>query len=226
MSKNRAIRTTVAVFGILTGMAGIDHGLFEVLQGNVRPDSVMIEAIGPSQRFWQYGTETALTVIPSFLISGILSIVFGALVVVWAVAFVHGKYGAAILLFITVTLFLVGGGFAPIVLSLLACAAATRINKSLRWWRSHLPVTLRGFLARLWPASLIALVVLFVVAVEMAIFGYPLLRLFEADTTFSIQVTLGYIMVGLMLLSIVTGFAKDIQRQSEGSGSEGLGKDA
>jgi len=220
MSKNRATRATVAVLGILIGLAGIDHGLFEVLQGNVRPDSVMIEAIGPAQRFWQYGTETALTLIPSFLVSGILSIVIGMLVAVWALAFVHRRYGAAILLLLTVSLFLLGGGFAPIVLSILASAAATRIDKPLNWWRSHLPVTLRGFLARLWPASLVALVVLFVIAVEMAIFGYPLLWLFGADTTISVQFTLGYIMVGLMLLSILSGFAVDIQRRPEGLGED------
>lgn len=220
MGKNRATRTTVAVFGILVGLAGIDHGFFEALQGNVRPDNVMIEAIGPVQRFWQYGTETALTVIPSFLISGILSIVIGVLVVIWALAFVHRRYGAVILLLLTIALFLVGGGFAPIFLSILASAAATRINRPLAWWRAHLPAKLRSFLARLWPASLVALVVLFAITVEIAIFGYPLLWLFTAETTFSIQYTLGYIMVGLMLLSILSGFAQDSQRQSDRLGKE------
>jgi hypothetical protein len=214
MGKNQATRITVAVLGILVGLAGIDHGFFETLQGNVRPDSVMIEAIGPVQRFWQYGTETALTIIPSFLISGILSIVIGVMVMIWALAFVHRRYGAVILLLLTIGLFLVGGGFAPIFLSILASYAATRINKPLRWWRAHLPAILRSFLARLWPPSLVALVVLFVVTVEIAILGYPLLRLFTPETTFSIQFTFGYIMLGFVLLSILSGFAQDSQRQS------------
>lgn len=54
----------------------------------------------------------------------------------------------------------------------------------------------------------------------VAVFGYPLLWLFEADTTFSIQFTLGYIMLGLIVLSILTGLTKDIQRKSEGLGPE------
>jgi hypothetical protein len=48
----------------------------------------------------------------------------------------------------------------------------------------------------------------------------PLRWLFGADATFSIQIILGYIMVGLMLLSILSGFAEDIQRRPEGSERE------
>ena len=62
------------------GLAGIEHGYFELLQGNNTPDNIMITAIGPSQRFWEHGTERALTIIPNFTVTGILAIVFGLLV--------------------------------------------------------------------------------------------------------------------------------------------------
>ena len=214
MKNNGATRAVASTLGVLVGLAGVEHGFFEVLQGNVSPSSIMIEAIGPAQRFWEYGIEPALTIVPNFLVTGILAIILGLLVTVWAGAFIDRKYGALILLFMSITLWLVGGGFAPIFMSLLAAATATRINKPLKWWRAHLPVKLRGFLAKLWLWSIISFVVVFVVGVEIAIFGYPLLWLFDASTTYSIQSILAFIMVALMPVSIITAFAHDIQKQT------------
>jgi hypothetical protein len=214
LKNNGATRAVASTLGVLVGLAGVEHGFFEVLQGNVSPSDVMIEAIGPAQRFWEYGTERALTIIPNFLVTGILAIILGLLVTVWAGAFIDRNYGAWILLLMSIMLWLVGGGFAPIFMSLLAAATATRINKPLKWWRAHLPVKLRGFLAKLWLWSIISFVVVFVVGVEIAIFGYPLLWLFDASTTYSIQSTLAFIMVALMPVSIITAFAHDIQKQT------------
>lgn len=83
-----AAKVVAATLGILVGVAAIEHGFFEILQGNVRPDGMMIDAIGPAQKFWEYGGENALTLIPNFLVSGILSVFFGILMVIWAWRFV------------------------------------------------------------------------------------------------------------------------------------------
>ncbi len=214
LTTNRATRIFATTLGVLVGLAGINHGFFEFLQGNVRPDSRMIDAIGPEQRFWEYGTETALTIVPNFLLSGILAMIIGLLVVIWAYAYVHTRFGAAVLLFLSVALFLVGGGFAPIFLTILAFIAATRINKPLRWWQSRLPAGIRSLTAKLWPWSLAASTLLFVVAVEIAIFGYPLLWLLEADATFSIQFSLGLAMLLLAIVSLPAAFAHDAQTQA------------
>jgi hypothetical protein len=210
-----ATRVVASTLGVLVGLAGIEHGIFEVLQGDVRPDGIMIEAIGPAQRFWEYAAEPALTIIPSLLVSGILAIVFGVLVVVWSVAFIQTKYGPVVLLILSIILWLVGGGFAPIFFTIFAVATATRIGKPLTWWRKVLPVKVRGVLAKIWPWSTVLFVLVFLIGVEIAIFGYPLLWFFEADTTYAIQWNSAYLMLALMLLSIATGFAHDIQRQGK-----------
>ena len=207
-----ATRAVASTLGVLVGLAGIEHGFFEMLQGNVAPSGIMIEAIGPAQRFWEYGTERALTIIPNFFVTGILAIIVGLLVTIWAGAFIDRKYGAWILLLLSIILWLVGGGFAPIFMSILASVTATGINKPLKWWRAYLPVNLRGFLAKLWPWSIIIFVVVFVIGVEIAIFGYPLLWFYSAEVTYEIQYTLAYIMVGFMPLSILTSIAHDIQQ--------------
>jgi len=58
-------------------------------------------------------------------------------------------------------------------------------------------------------------VIVFVIGVEIAIFGYPLLWLFDANTTYNIQNSLVFIMLALIPVSIVTTFACDIQKQTK-----------
>jgi hypothetical protein len=212
---NRATRVVASTLGTLVGLAGIDHGIFEILQGHIRPESYMIAAIGPQQRFWVYGEETALTIIPSFLISGILSVILGIVVIVWAIGFVDRKYGSGVLLLLSIALFLVGGGFAPIFMALIACLTATRIQKPLKFWRAVLPAVIRKFLGKIWLGVLIAFVIIFVFSVIVAIFGWPLTAFFDDATAFKHLNSISFVMVGLMLLSSLCGFAHDIQKQDE-----------
>jgi hypothetical protein len=206
-----AIRAVASTLGVLVGLAGIEHGFFEMLQGNVKPNGLLIDAIGPAQRFWEYSSETALTIIPNMLLTGILAIIVGLSVTIWAAYYVDKKYGARVLLLLSIILWLVGGGFAPVFMAIFAYIAASRINRPLNWWRAHLPAFIRGFLAKLWPWSIIIFVVVFVVGVEIAIFGYPLLWFYSAEVTYSIQWALAYIMVVFWPLSILTAIAYDIE---------------
>jgi hypothetical protein len=208
---NRATRIVASTLGVLVGLAGIDHGIFEIMQGNVAPDSLMIAAIGPEQRFWEYGLETAFTIIPSFLISGILSILIGTLVVVWSAVYIDRKYGGGILMLLSIILFLVGGGFAPIFMAIIASLTASRINKPLTFWRKVLPGTVQNFLARIWLGTLIVFVMVFVVSVVIAIFGWPLTAFYGQESSFKILNNLSFLMLGLMLLSVLIAFAHDIQ---------------
>jgi hypothetical protein len=209
----RATRLTASTLGTLVGLAGIDHGIFEILQGHNPPSSIMIAAIGPKQRFWLYGEETALTIIPSFLISGFLAVIISVILIIWAIGYVDHKHGAGILMALSTALFLVGGGFAPIFIALIASLTATRINKPLRFWRAVLPEGLRIFLRKIWVGVLIAFVIIFIFSVVVAIFGWPMTVFFDDDTAFRHLNTLSFIMLGMMLLLVLSGFASDIQQQ-------------
>jgi len=211
MQTNHATRVIASTFGVLVGLAGIDHGIFEILQGNTRPDGLMIAAIGSAQRFWQYGEETALTIVPNFLITGILAVVFGILVMIWSIQYIDKKPGAGILFFLGVILFLFGGGFAPIFMTIIASLTASRIKSRLNFWRAVLPGFIQRFFGSIWVGVLVAFIVIFVSSVVIAIFGWPLMLFFDADTTMSYLSTLSYIMLGLMLFAPLTGFAHDIQ---------------
>ncbi|MHA1958606.1 MAG: hypothetical protein ACW99U_00085 [Candidatus Thorarchaeota archaeon] len=206
-----AARAVASVYGILVGLASIEHGIFEMLQGDVAPDGFFIDAIGDAYRFWPGAMEYAVTIVPNFLLTGILAIVFGTLVIVWSAKFVQRKYGATVFLLLALSAFLVGGGFAPIFLTLLGVGAATRIDKPLNWWRTRLPAGARGALAKAWPGILIAFVIVFWGAVGIQIFGLP------ADLVVigAIMGVLSILMVLLMPLVVMAGLAFDAQKPLE-----------
>jgi hypothetical protein len=212
---NNAIRTVTSTFGVLCGLAGIVHGFFEMLQGNVTPGSIVINAIGPAQKLWPLATLHAFTIIPNFFITGICTMIVGFLIVIWAGAFIHGKYGARVLLLLSIILFLGGGGFGPLFLAIIASLTATQINKPLSWWRTHLPNNLQNILVKLWPWALITYLLFFSSSVGIAIFGIPLVWFFSADTTYGILLNLGPISDVLLLVAILTAFAYNIQKQTD-----------
>ena len=79
---NKKTSITSSAIGVLLGLAGIvNHGLFEILQGNITTNGFYIEAIGENHRFWLYGTEGAFTLIHNFLITGIFAILVGLTIV-------------------------------------------------------------------------------------------------------------------------------------------------
>jgi hypothetical protein len=207
-----ATRITAMALGIVTGIAGMEHGFFELLQGNVASNGLVIEAIGPIQRFWELGTEPALTILPNFLVTGILAMTLGLAMIIWSGAFVHKKQGAPVLAFLTIGLFLFGGGFAPIGSALVAILAAARINKPLTWWKKHLPVRIQGFLTKSWKWSLVIVVIVYLYCLWVAIFGWPLTLFFDATTVNNIQLVTGLGLLAVMVYLLPAGFAFDIQK--------------
>jgi hypothetical protein len=126
LNATRAIATTV---GVLCGLSGVNHGLFEVLQGHTPTPGLIIQAIGPAQRFWPLGTEEALTLVPNFLVSGLLSMALGVAIVVWSLRFLDSRRGPAVFLGLFIALFLTGGGIGQVVLFLPAWAFARHMDR-------------------------------------------------------------------------------------------------
>lgn len=210
-----ATRIVASTLGAIVGLAGIEHGIFEILQGNTTTNGLVIDAIGSGQKLWPGATKPAFTIIPSFFVSGILAVIVGGtLVTIWAVVFIERKHGGAVLLFLSVLLFLVGGGSPPLFLGVIASLVTTRIHKPLTWWRAHLSVDARNFLTKLWPWSILVFVLMFWFSVAIAITGWPLV-IFDASGTnaYFILSLLGYVSDVIMLLVVVAGFAYDIQQR-------------
>ena len=98
--------------------------------------------------------------------------------------------------------------------AVLAIIVATRINKPLTGWSTHLPVSVRGFLASSWKWALIVCASGYLFCIVSAIFGGPLLLFFDARTTNDIVTAIGLGVLVLMLYVISVGFVYDIQKQA------------
>ena len=196
--------------GVLLGIAGIDHGFFETLQGNQPTTGLIIQAIGPAQRIWVHGTEEAFTLIPNFLVTGILAIMVSLTIMIWSVGFVHKRHGSTIFILLFILLVLVGGGIGQIIFFTLAWAVSTRINLPLTWWRKVLPVNIRQGLAKLWPVTLTVVSVCFLFALEIAVWGFvPGI----SDPDQRLYICWSFLGIGLAayFLTFISGFAHDIQ---------------
>ncbi len=124
LSKTRVAASAIGIFG---GLGGASHGPGEMFQGNIAPNGLVIEA-------WPELTvlagEPAMTIIPSFLVTGVLTVIFGLLVAVWAAKFVQRKNGGLVLIFLSIIMLLVGGGLFPPVFGVVAGIIGTRIKPS------------------------------------------------------------------------------------------------
>jgi hypothetical protein len=144
---HRATRAVVGVLGALVGLAGVEHGVGEVLQGPVRPDGLSIMSWPDAAALEVLSGEPAMTVIPDLRVTGVLAIVVGLLVAVWSVWFVGHRHGGVVLVGLSMLLLLVGGGVAPPVMGVVLGAVATRMRKP----SNGVPPALPQAIAPGWP---------------------------------------------------------------------------
>jgi hypothetical protein len=91
-------------------------------------------------------------------------------------------------------------------IGIIAGEAGTRVHTPLTWWRAHLTIHTRRFFAELWPWSLIVFVLW---SPFEWILGY-----FFNEYMLNLALITMFFSLGLMLLTVLTAFAHDIQRQT------------
>ena len=198
----KAAKTVAAWFGISAGIAGIEHGYFEILQGNTRPESLMIASMGHPcvpEEAWN-ACEPAMTIIPNFLLTGILAVVISLLVLTWSAAFVGRKNGGAILILLSVALLLFGGGLFPPLIGMVGGVAGLKINKPLTGKQAKGPV---GGVAKLWPWPLVIFMV-WIIGQWPA--GYFFNDFMQKAMYFGL-----FLIFATLPLSVYTAYAHDVQ---------------
>jgi hypothetical protein len=198
----RATRITAALLGVFAGIGGPEHGVFEIMRGNVWPRGLIITSMGPPcnpEEVW-HACEPAMTVIPNFLVTGVLATIVGVITMVWAAAFVHKKRGGVILIALSVALLLVGGGLFPPVIGVVAGITGMWINTPI----TREPTRLSGFLAGLWPWPL---VVFYVWTFGQFVVGHFFNELMMKSGLIS-PLTI----IGLMGLTTASAFGYDVHR--------------
>jgi hypothetical protein len=201
----RATRIVASLLGAFAGFGGPEHGVFEIMQGNVRPESFMIVSMGPPcdpDQVWN-ACEPAMTVVPSFLVTGILSIIVGLITMVWAGFFVQRKRGGLVLILLSIALLLVGGGLFPPLIGIVAGVVGTRINAP----AVRRTTGLSRFLAALWPWPLVAFFVW--------VFGQFVIGYFFNDFLLNSGFLIPFLIIGLMALAIASAFARDVETAAE-----------
>jgi hypothetical protein len=148
-----ATHLSASTFGALAGLAGIEHGVGEILQGNRATGGIVIESWPESALFRILGGEPALTLVPNLLVTGILAVVVSLALLVWAVGFVQRRHGGLMMILLSIAMFLVGGGFGSALVGVIAGMVGTRITAPHTWWRAHLSVNAQRVLAAAWPWS-------------------------------------------------------------------------
>jgi hypothetical protein len=200
------MRAMASIYGVYAGLLGVEHGYFETLHGNVATGGIRISAVSPPGLPFPFGDEPAMTIIPNFLVTGILAILFGLIIVIWSAGYVQRKNGGIVLLLLSIILLLVGGGYALISLLIIASIAGIMINSSFPWVRLHLSSNiLMHFLAKLWPWSFV--ITLMWVPVEF-ILGYFL------GLNMNLSVMLSFPIIVPLILSLFSGFASDIHNRN------------
>ncbi len=208
-----ATRTFAAVFGTLAALAGIEHGLGEVLQGSVRPAGLVIESWPDSAFFRIQSGEPALTVVPDLLAAGILSILVSCAVLAWAVTGVQRRRGGLVLIGLSAVLLLVGGGFGPPLLGVLVGLAAelggaplaARRARAARRLASGRAAALLPPLVALWPAALATCLATWLLLLP----GIPMLSYFWGVESAALVVAVICMAFGLLVVTAALGLARD-----------------
>lgn len=207
----RATWLVASVFGVLASIGGMTHGVGEIRQGNVAPENFFFPSWADGPIATEMGGDPAISVVPNFLVTGILALIVSGAMLVWAAAFVQRKHGGLVLMLLAIVLLLVGGGIGSPVIAFLAGVAGTRIHAPHRWWRAHVTTSLQRALAWLWPW-------VFALALVNGLFlfvGAVLLVYSISLNNSDLFLNSFYFAVVSVALSIIAAVAHDVQPREE-----------
>ncbi|HSJ55814.1 MAG TPA: hypothetical protein VLC95_01440 [Anaerolineae bacterium] len=201
-----AARATATLFGVLAGLGGLTHGIGEVLQGNVRPKGILIESWTQGPIATNMGGEPGMTIVPNLRVTGVLTIL-ASLAVIATALLVRDKKGGRRMILFSILMLLVGGGFGPPILGILAGVAGTGVGAPSAWWRTRPRAGTRRFLGMLWPwvFGISAANGLFLVV------GSVILVYFFGVNNADLFTNSFYLSIGSLVLTILTGRAHDAQ---------------
>ena len=198
----KATKTVATWLGGVAGIAGLEHGYFEFLQGNTRSPGLAFPSWGPPcmpEEIW-HACEPAMSILPNFLLTGILAMLLSLALIVWAGWFVQRRHGGWIQMGLSALLLLFGGGFFPPIIAFVGGVAGTQINRHL----SRRPARLTCFAAKLWPWPLVVFVV-------WTLGQFPFGHFFN-DFLKSIMYVSMLIILTSLPLAVYTAYAHDAAR--------------
>ena len=202
---NPSTRILYLTLAIIAGIMGIEHGIGEMLQGYRPTESVFILSWPGSPFFKIMSGEPAMTIVPNYLITGLLAILFSASFLVVFIKSRLNKQAITILFILLILMLLTGAGFGPPVVGLIAVLIALKRNSPLKTW-NKLPVRVHRILFVLWPwvfgLCLFGWLMLFP--------GAALIAFFTGNDSAYLMIIPILIAFGLIPVTLFMGFSRDI----------------
>jgi hypothetical protein len=125
----RTSRPAASTIGAIAGVIGVQHGYYEVAQADKPLNGLLFDAVSGTSfsnlPTSQWTGWPAMTVVPSFRITGITTILVSLVVMAWSVLFIQRKNGGLILSLLSILMLLVGGGFIPPLFGIIAAAVGS-----------------------------------------------------------------------------------------------------
>lgn len=205
-----ATRAVTVAFGSLAALAGMEHGVGEILQGSVHPAGLMIQSWPDSPFFRIEAGEPAMTIVPNLLASGVLTILVSLVFLVWAVGLAERKHSGLVLMALSVALSLIGGGFGPPLLGIIVGLTAARIGAPLTWWPARLPPAIRRLLAASWAWAFAACAGAWLALVP----GLPIASYTLGVEDPALVMVLIFSALGLLALTVVSALARDAEQHT------------
>ena len=115
-----------SILGLFAGISGASHGTSEILQGNIAPSGILIEAW---PELTSLGGEPDMRFIPNFSVTGIVTVITGVAVTIWAATRIQSKNGGLVLILLSIMMLLVGGGLIPPALGVMAGIIGSRVRQ-------------------------------------------------------------------------------------------------
>jgi hypothetical protein len=204
------IRISSAATGTLCGLTGILAGIFLILRGNEPTNILKISTIGPEYLMWEDSTYVAWTLVPNFLISGIITLIVSTALVFVSIFYINKRYGSIVFLALSVLQLLTGGGFV-IDLAVITFLLSLGINSKLKGWRKIFLNKWGKLLASLWLPGLVLYSALSVVMLSITILGV------NRPDLMKLMIFLAGFMFLPVLLMIFGSLAYEIRKSSEKS---------
>jgi len=208
ITEKNASSVVSSILGIYSGLLGFEHGIGEILQGNLAVPDIKINAYGSTGLPFPFGHEPAMTLLPTFLVTGIVAALTALLIMVWSAFFINKKQGPLVLFLLSVLLLFVGGGYGPIPMLLLAVIAGF-ISRRQFGIRQRLPSGLYRSLARLWIWFVFMIFAIVLASILWGYLGGMDNPSFNRDTYTSLAMASGLLQVFVALLAVITAAVKE-----------------
>lgn len=117
----RKVRLSLTTFGVILGIAGIEHGIGEIQQGSKIVGAHFFESWPDNKLYEILAGEPAFTLFTglTFTTLGILAVIVSIMIILCSLFFIDKKYGSLMFLILDILMFILGAGFAgPIIIGI------------------------------------------------------------------------------------------------------------